>query len=207
MRGHEARQSIRPLHEDDAVRRERFLETEFVRFVWRFDAIEIEMFDGRQTAVAVPERKRGTRNIGVAAERAQDGRNECGFSRAEIAAERHDVARNEGAGEVTCERVEGVETRDGMRSRQKDVLSSGANLARMWWRANDVLVGVITGVFAAVVAALFEAVFVTARFLSFGHAGGGLGSKIAFIAVIGALVGGIVGFFVGAVIKPRPQIR
>ena len=74
----------------------------------------------------------------------------------------------------------------------------------MWWRANDVVVGVITGVFSAVVAALFEAFFVTARFLSLGQHGGGLGSKILFIALVGAIVGGIVGFFVGAVIKPRP---
>jgi gas vesicle protein len=77
----------------------------------------------------------------------------------------------------------------------------------MWWRANDVLVGVVTGVFSAVVAALFEAFFVTARFLSLGQHGGGLGSKIFFIAIVGAIVGGIVGFFVSAVIKPRTQTR
>ncbi|GAC1543595.1 MAG: hypothetical protein NVS3B16_10180 [Vulcanimicrobiaceae bacterium] len=47
----------------------------------------------------------------------------------------------------------------------------------------------------------------TARFLSLGAHGGGLGSKIVFIAIVGAFVGGIVGFFVGAVIKPRPQVR
>jgi hypothetical protein len=75
----------------------------------------------------------------------------------------------------------------------------------MWWRANDVVVGVITGVFSAVVASLFEAFFVTTRFLSLGHNGGSVGSKLPFIAVVGALVGGLVGFIVGAVIKPRPQ--
>jgi hypothetical protein len=84
---------------------------------------------------------------------------------------------------------------------------AGAKGLLMWWRANDVVVGVITGVFSAVVAALFEAFFVTARFLSLGQHGGGLGSKIFFIAIVGAIVGGIVGFFVGAVIKPRPQPR
>jgi gas vesicle protein len=77
----------------------------------------------------------------------------------------------------------------------------------MWWRANDVLVGVFTGVIAAVVAALFEAFFVTARFLSLGQHGGGLGSKIFLIAIVGAVVGGLVGFLVGAVIKPRAQTR
>ncbi|MBD5606702.1 MAG: hypothetical protein IAI48_16660 [Candidatus Eremiobacteraeota bacterium] len=67
--------------------------------------------------------------------------------------------------------------------------------------------GVITGVVSAVVAALFEAFFVTARFLSLGQHGGGLGSKMLLIAMVGAVVGGLVGFFVGAVIKPRPQTR
>jgi len=70
-----------------------------------------------------------------------------------------------------------------------------------------VLIGVLTGVIAAVVAALFEAFFVTARFLSLGQHGGGLGSKIFFIAIVGAIVGGLVGFLVGAVIKPRAQTR
>ena len=69
------------------------------------------------------------------------------------------------------------------------------------------LIGVLTGVIAAVVAALFEAFFVTARFLSLGQHGGGLGSKIFFIAIVGAIVGGLVGFLVGAVIKPRAQTR
>ena len=77
----------------------------------------------------------------------------------------------------------------------------------MWWRANDVLVGVITGVCSAVVAALFEAFFVTTRFLSLGQHGGGVGSKWPIIAIVGAIVGGLVGFIVGAVIKPRPQLR
>jgi uncharacterized membrane protein YvlD (DUF360 family) len=76
----------------------------------------------------------------------------------------------------------------------------------MYWRANDVLVGVITGVFSAVVAAVFEFFFVTSRFLSLGHSGG-LGSKIFFIAIVGAIVGGLIGFLVGAVIKPRAQTR
>jgi len=86
-----------------------------------------------------------------------------------------------------------------------DALAENAPV--MWWRANDVLVGVITGVIVAIVAASFEAFFVTARFLSLGHNGGGIGSKIFFIAILGAIVGGIVGFILGAVIKPRPQIR
>jgi hypothetical protein len=77
----------------------------------------------------------------------------------------------------------------------------------MWWRANDVVVGVITGVCSAVVASLFEAVFVTAHFLSLGqHGNGGFGSFL-FIAAVGAIVGGLVGFLVGAVIKPRAQTR
>ena len=77
----------------------------------------------------------------------------------------------------------------------------------MWWRANDVLVGVVTGVFSAVFAALFEASIVTARFLSFDEHGGSIGSKIFIIAVIGGVAGGVVGSFVGAAIKPRSLRR
>jgi branched-subunit amino acid ABC-type transport system permease component len=74
----------------------------------------------------------------------------------------------------------------------------------MLWRANDVLVGVVTGVFSAVFAALFEASIVTARFLSFDDEhGGSIGSKIFIIAIIGGIAGGVVGSFVGAAIKPR----
>jgi hypothetical protein len=77
----------------------------------------------------------------------------------------------------------------------------------MSWRTNDVLVGVITGVFAAVVASAFEAFFVTERLLTIGEHGGGLGSKIVFIAVVGAVVGGVVGFFLGNIFKPRSTPR
>ena len=89
----------------------------------------------------------------------------------------------------------------------KETTRESAKEPAMQWRANDVLVGVITGVFSAVIAALFEAFFVTMRFLSLGTQGGGLGSKMLFIAIIGAVVGGGVGFVVGAVIKPRAQSR
>ena len=75
----------------------------------------------------------------------------------------------------------------------------------MLWRANDVLVGVITGIVVAVVSAVVEAIFVTARFLSFGHHGGGVGSKLVVIAAIGAVVGAIVGTLLGAVVKPRAR--
>jgi hypothetical protein len=77
----------------------------------------------------------------------------------------------------------------------------------MWWRANDVLVGIVTGVFSAVVAALFEASIVTARFLSFDEPAPSIGSKLLFIAVIGAVAGGVVGFFVGSAITPRSLRR
>jgi hypothetical protein len=75
----------------------------------------------------------------------------------------------------------------------------------MWWRANDVFVGVITGAFAAIIASALELFFVAEGVLSLGHAGGGFGSKILVIGLTGALVGGIVGFFLGALVKPRVQ--
>ena len=73
----------------------------------------------------------------------------------------------------------------------------------MWLRINDVIVGVITGLLSAVIAASLEAGFTYARLFTFGHAGGGLGSKLPFIAVIGAIVGGIVGLGLSGILKPR----
>lgn len=77
----------------------------------------------------------------------------------------------------------------------------------MWWRANDVFVGVVTGFFAAVVATLLEAFFLTERLLTLGARGGGLGDRLFFIALVGAIVGGIVGLIMGALIRPRPLPR
>lgn len=84
------------------------------------------------------------------------------------------------------------------------VLAKGAVMS---WRTNDVLVGVITGVFAAVVASAFEAFFIAERVLTIGAHGGGLGSKILFIAIVGGVVGGLVGFFLGALLKPRSNAQ
>lgn len=75
----------------------------------------------------------------------------------------------------------------------------------MFWRTNDVIVGVVTGVVVAVVSASLEAIFVAVRFLSFGTHEGGLGAKLPVIALVGAIVGGLVGFGLGAIIKPREK--
>ena len=75
----------------------------------------------------------------------------------------------------------------------------------MFWRANDVVVGVVTGVVVAIVSASLEAIFVAVRFLSFGDHSGGLGGKLPVIALVGAIVGGLVGFALGALIKPREK--
>lgn len=76
----------------------------------------------------------------------------------------------------------------------------------MFLKVNDIVVGVITGAVAAIVAAALEAFFVTVRFLSVGAHGGGLGSKMPVIALVGALVGGVVGYFLGFIIKPRERV-
>jgi hypothetical protein len=161
------------------------------------------------------------RNIAGAPERSRNGRDERRLPGAEFPFECDHVARPERPGEVGGRAFEGgkVGRRDALPGRHRhdapepvdrpaeELPACNAKGSVMWWRANDVVVGVITGVFSAVVAALFEAFFVTTRFLSLGQHGGGIGSKIFFIAIVGAIVGGIVGFFVGAVIKPRPQPR
>jgi hypothetical protein len=77
----------------------------------------------------------------------------------------------------------------------------------MLWRANDVLVGVITGVIVAIIAGALEAYFITIRFLSFGQHGGAVGSKLGVLAIIGAIFGGLIGLIIGAIIKPRKAAR
>jgi hypothetical protein len=72
---------------------------------------------------------------------------------------------------------------------------------------SDVLVGIVAGAVCSVIAALFEASILTLRFFSLGRVGGGVGSKLLFIAVMGAIVGGIVGFLVGALFKQRDPHR
>lgn len=75
----------------------------------------------------------------------------------------------------------------------------------MFLRVSDVLVGIIAGAVCSVLAAGFEAFIVTLRFFSVGHVGGGIGSKLLLIGILGAVVGGIVGFVVGAIVKPRGE--
>jgi hypothetical protein len=68
---------------------------------------------------------------------------------------------------------------------------------------SDVLVGIIAGAVCSVFAAAFEASILTLRFFTVGTFGGGLGSKLLLIAILGAVLGGIVGFLVGALFKQR----
>ena len=70
-------------------------------------------------------------------------------------------------------------------------------------RINDIVVGVITGFIVAIVAALSEGAILALRVLSLGSSGGGAGSKIIPIAIIGAVVGGIVGWALSLIFKPR----
>jgi hypothetical protein len=65
-------------------------------------------------------------------------------------------------------------------------------------RLSDVLVGIIAGAVCSVLAAAFEAGILALRFISIGRVGGGLGSGLFWIALIGAVIGGLVGLLVGA---------
>jgi membrane associated rhomboid family serine protease len=77
----------------------------------------------------------------------------------------------------------------------------------MVWRANDVLVGVVTGVIVSLVAAGIELYFISIRVFSLGQHGGGLGSKFGIIAAIGAIFGGLVGLIMGALVRPKVRSR
>ena len=68
---------------------------------------------------------------------------------------------------------------------------------------SDVLVGIVAGAVCSVVAAAFEGSILMLRFFSLDRVGGGFGSKLLLIALVGAIVGGIVGFLVGALFKQR----
>ena len=73
----------------------------------------------------------------------------------------------------------------------------------MFWRVNDVLVGVVTGAICSVAAAVIEGTIAAARVFSFGHFGGGWLPKLLFIALLGALVGGLLGVVMTTFAKPR----
>jgi hypothetical protein len=219
-RRHEMREPVRPLDERDRVVRKRVVESEFARLARVLDSVEVEMLDRGRPGIAMSEHEGRACNLVRVSERARDGSDQGRLSGAEVANECDRVPRHErrcktrrptlefpevgdphvlARGHATCRPIRNPSL--------EEVEPQNAKSNVMWWRANDVVVGVITGVLSAVVAALFEALFVTARFLSLGEHGGGLGSKMLVIALVGALVGGLVGFFLGAVIKPRPQTR
>jgi len=200
--------SLGPFDQDDGIRFERLFEAEFDGFRRVADAIKVEVFDGWRPGVAVAKREGRTRCDVVAQQRPDDGANEGRLSAAELTDERHDVAvaeRTRELGSDSFERRKIVSDEGGFHG--EELLCHIANPSAMWWRANDVLVGVVTGIFSAVIASLLEAFFLTERVLSFGQHGGGIGSKLPFIGIIGAIVGGIIGFIMGAVVRPRPQPR
>jgi hypothetical protein len=150
-----------------------------------------------------------TRGLLRAVERQHGGPHEGRLAGAQLARKRHDIARVQAAGEVRGDASKIVQRRGAaaFEAHGEDTGNASAKEILVSWRANDVLVGVITGVFSAVIASAFEAAFVTLRIVTLGEHGGGLGSKLLFIAILGAIVGGIIGFFVGAVVKPRSQSR
>ena len=72
---------------------------------------------------------------------------------------------------------------------------------------SDVLVGIVAGAVCSTVAAAFEGSILMFRFFSLDRVGGGFGSKLLLIALVGAIAGGIVGFLVGALFKQRDPAR
>jgi len=88
----------------------------------------------------------------------------------------------------------------------EDVFLSFQNTPKVLLRMSDVLVGICAGAVCSVFAAAFEASILTLRFFTLGKVGGGLGSKLLLIAIIGAILGGLVGFLVGALFKQREPV-
>jgi hypothetical protein len=132
------------------------------------------------------------------------------FPSTERSAECHHIARTERCCKIRRHARELswiVGTHACYAHREHEFDSVKAKNTAMFWRANDVLVGVVTGAIVAVIAAAIEAYFVTIRFITFGHHGGGVGSGIGVITIVGAVVGGLVGLILGALIKPRTTPR
>ena len=77
----------------------------------------------------------------------------------------------------------------------------------MYWRLDDIVVGVITGAVCSVLAALIEGFIATVRVFSFGRIGAGIVSELLTIALVGALLGGLVGVLFGALVKSREMSR
>lgn len=77
----------------------------------------------------------------------------------------------------------------------------------MYWRLDDIVVGVITGAVCSVLAAFIEGFIATVRVFSFGRIGGGFGGQLVTIALVGAVLGGLVGVFLGVLVKPREMSR
>jgi len=178
------------------------------------DAIQIDVVDRWRTGITVPKRERRAGRRVAAVQCFDDTAHEGRLPSSQLTAQGNRNTRPHGAGEfggdpLECSRICSINTplaAHAQRTAAGDGTACGdAKTLIMWWRANDVLVGVITGVVVAIVAAAFEALFVTIRFLSFGAQGGGVGSRIVVIAFIGAIVGGLVGLMIGAVIKPRTR--
>jgi hypothetical protein len=77
----------------------------------------------------------------------------------------------------------------------------------VYWRLNDIFVGVITGAVCSILAAVIEGFIATVRIFSFGHIGGAFGTQLLGIGLIGAVLGGMVGLFLGALVKSREMTR
>jgi hypothetical protein len=73
----------------------------------------------------------------------------------------------------------------------------------VYWRLDDIVLGVITGAVCSVLAALIEGFIATVRIFSFGRIGGGFEGELMTIACVGAVLGGLVGLFFGTLKKQR----
>jgi hypothetical protein len=192
---------FRPFDQRDPVGTERLIEGQLGEFLLGvLDPIEVDVLDRRLTLVPLPKDERRAADLGVRAVQCADQRAyERRLSRTERPGEGDDVAGHELGGESACvciQRGHAVE----------DVFLGFQNTNKVLLRMSDVLVGICAGAVCSVFAAAFEASILTLRFFTLGKVGGGLGSKLLLIAIVGAILGGLVGFLVGALFKQREPV-
>ena len=183
-----------------AIVSERFFEPELAGLRRIVDPVKVEMLDspGVRERVTVTERERGACD-GRLTSKTRDDPHERRLPRAELPVDCDDVPRDE-------KRGESARPRSTIARSQETVRRTG-NARSVYWRLDDIVVGVITGAVCSVLAAVIEGFIATLRVFSFGRIGGGIGVELLSIALVGAILGGIVGIFLGALVTSREMSR
>jgi hypothetical protein len=202
----EPRQAVRPFDHGDPVGPEGFVEPEVGGFSRILDPVQVEMLDRGRTVVALAEdESRAGDGYIVSMQRVDKESDESRFPRAELARQRHRVARTQRLRKAARELSESIAVEKIQDVRGHALLFAESN--RVLVRASDVVVGIIAGAVCAVVSAAFEGGILAFRFFSIDHLGGHFGAEFAVVAIAGAAIGGLVALGAGTFFRREPATR